>query len=104
MADTIKNILTTCLQIITGLFMFLAIFLPLVSVIKKMIKEKKLEAEIKTIKLSFLFLYSAIISFTTLLIIQNPESYILWLFQGSGLAVFLTIFYMITKAQIKMFK
>lgn len=100
----IKSIIIIGFQVITGTFVFLGIAIPLVRGVKRMIKGKGLETDIRDVKIGFSFFYSAIISITLLLIIQNPQDLIVALLTGLGLTVTLSFFLLITMAQRRMFK
>lgn len=101
MVPWIKNFVVLGLEIVTALFLFFAIFIPLSINARKIIRDKNLESSDTATKISFLFFFLAIISATLLFAVQYAANIVEVIYIGVGLAVVLLFFVGLTLFQLR---
>ncbi len=104
MNTTNSPVLASFLTATTGLLLFISILLPLISLVKNIIKRRAIETSETVIKSSFVLLFLAIISSSFLLIAQDPRNSNSAILNGIGFSIGLLIFFLITLLQIRMVK
>lgn len=101
MESSIRTLIVNGLSFLSALFVFLAIFVPGVISIRRMVKERSLEASDTAIKFTFLFFFLAIISSSFLLAVKDPKNILGAILSGVGLTIALLFFGVITLLQIR---
>lgn len=101
MEASTQTLIVNGLSFLSALFVFLAIFVSVVISIRKVFKERVLEASDVAIKLTFLFFFLAIISSSLLLAVKDPQNILGAILSGIGLTIALLFFGVITLLQIR---
>lgn len=101
METSIRALVVNGLSFLSALFVLLAIVVPGVISIKRVLKERSLEASDLAIKLTFLFFFLAILSSSLLLAVKDPQNILGAILSGIGLTVVLLFFGLITLIQIR---
>lgn len=101
MESTIRTLIINGLSFLSALFVFLAIFVPVIISIRRVFKERNLEASDTAIKLTFLFFFLAIVSSSLLLAVKDPQNILGAILSGIGFTFVLLFFGVITLLQIR---
>lgn len=96
MVYTIRDIVGNILEFTTVMLLFMAVFLPIAIHLRKVIKEKTLEADDHATKVFFGLLLLDVISLMLSIIAKNPDRLLEAVVTGLGLSLALLFFFCIT--------